>query len=1650
LEAVDPEIRQLLDETRSNCDQFNINDTIERVQRALKIADSRGLIGDRALAEATLASAYIGQAKFEFAFSTFQRALQDAIDSKNGVLEADILTSLASEAQLKGNLPQAIELTSRALRISEKSGSLYEKARALGELGRMKLLLGKVDEAFQSIDEALKIDNLNGYRFQALHLVYRGYYLGVTQKPDQAIDSFVQAKTKALAVRDAYSFIMAENSYAFGLVQKGRADEAITELMLIKQGDLRKFIQDSKEQACMASALQLPVLHLTVLEGLTNVLEAANQKEKELEIWQEAYSYSGDHGIVLGEAQAAQKIASLDNQLKKTDDALKYYAIAADSYRKLQNDPLLAQVELSQALLLIQVGRGKEAIPFEQEVASYAKRHSLRSPEFIAYGVLAEIYQPGGDLERARDALEKALSLVQPGPFDDEIDNRYVLEDYLRLADVYRALKSPSQELVSIHKAFLVAVHLKDEKVQENLVGYLDQRLKDLVIRELVNQRQKEGQLTESLLYSCILFIRDGMPKPGEDNSNWNRILTLPFQIAQTPEGAKALTELLDQVDSFLGFPKTVMLDALARYYIFSANDPALAEKYALRSEEIVRGSTANVSSLRAESACVLAIAYSRGLKTSLAKSKLAECSKFAKEANDEQSLNFAAAANAFVQTGIGDPASARDSLEELLAKVPDNPELHIELAISLASSKLYEQAASQLDFAVAKLMSKGDRKTAAGAYVRVAIALNPDNALKAQELQLQYLQKGQRIYHGLNALPEETGVLNALGEYYLKLSKVKAAVDYFNKAYDLAQRANREDLAAQATSDLGNAYQAQKDFSKAREFHKRAAAAYLKLNSPLQQVISLESLAEDYVAINETDDALSSFLEARKVAERIPALNQYFLDYFLGEFYRKQGQFEKSLATFRESVEITKLAGDVEHCAYSHLEIAELDGLIGGWEDAVGESEIALNLFQGLGDKKGQAASWALLTGIYSDRSSSLKNFDKAQESYAKAQELGYGESLQLDLMEVNLQTGKYAEAAKIAKDSVQRCAKISNVDCQAHGLLSLSEAQRLNGEVKAARSSLNEARPLASKSQDVYLLGRLLYAEARLLNSEGKLDEALASYKQLIALIEGVKGKLDAKDQKSLSENYGYIYNELVSLLYSMSYRDSEGRLKFASESLEYAEINKAKQFVESWGRVFIDQMRRSLPGQIQETERSLFAKRDRLLSQLNTFAASAAPFSVAEKDRAKAELTAIQEEVASFLKELRRVSPQYAAVAYPEAIQIASLPLRKAETFVEFKMTDDSTFAWIVQNRSGANELVSFYKVPKTRAWFLDRISLLRKALNSGHQETVDWKVSEELFAALFPGEASTIVTESQDIIFIPDDVLFALPFELFSPQASKGDFVFLRKASTYYPSAVSFRLERTASHPSNWQKAFLGLADPITSSEDDRFEAATTIVPLVPQSTVRNNENRDDQASSSTNPSSLKSRGYSFDRLPGTAIEVRKIATLLQKTNERVEIRVGIDATKNELLDTDLSKFRFLHFATHGVLAVDTNISEPALVLSFDGVASSHMFLAMSEILGLKLQPESVVLSACNTGSGNISRAEGVMSLGRAFLAAGSSSVTVSLWQVSDESTAVLMEEYYRNLLSGKKKSVALAEARYTIFAKGFKEPFFWAPFILIGE
>src|SRR5262249_6213234 len=92
---------------------------------------------------------------------------------------------------------------------------------------------------------------------------------------------------------------------------------------------------------------------------------------------------------------------------------------------------------------------------------------------------------------------------------------------------------------------------------------------------------------------------------------------------------------------------------------------------------------------------------------------------------------------------------------------------------------------------------------------------------------------------------------------------------------------------------------------------------------------------------------------------------------------------------------------------------------------------------------------------------------------------------------------------------------------------------------------------------------------------------------------------------------------------------------------------------------------------------------------------------------------------------------------------------------------------------------------------------------------------------------------------------------------------------------------------------------------------------------------------------------------------------------------------------------------------------------------------------------------VVLSACDTGSGEVKLGQGVYGLRRALVVAGAETVVMSLWNVNDESTHLLMSAYYRNLLAGQRRVAALREAMLTL-RRTHPAPHFWAPFLALGR
>jgi CHAT domain-containing protein/Tfp pilus assembly protein PilF len=187
------------------------------------------------------------------------------------------------------------------------------------------------------------------------------------------------------------------------------------------------------------------------------------------------------------------------------------------------------------------------------------------------------------------------------------------------------------------------------------------------------------------------------------------------------------------------------------------------------------------------------------------------------------------------------------------------------------------------------------------------------------------------------------------------------------------------------------------------------------------------------------------------------------------------------------------------------------------------------------------------------------------------------------------------------------------------------------------------------------------------------------------------------------------------------------------------------------------------------------------------------------------------------------------------------------------------------------------------------------------------------------------------------------------------------------------------------------------------------------------------------------------------LPGTEAEVRAISSMFTAKDMKATVNLFDQANESLIKETAISDYNVLHLATHGV--VDEYNPELSRIFLQTTTPSEDGNLFAGEIYNLKLNADLVTLSACQTGLGKISKGEGVIGLSRALVYAGARNIIVSYWSVADESTAELMKEFYRGLLSkgqiGDFHS-SLQDAKVNLMQGGkFASPYYWAPFILIG-
>ena len=183
--------------------------------------------------------------------------------------------------------------------------------------------------------------------------------------------------------------------------------------------------------------------------------------------------------------------------------------------------------------------------------------------------------------------------------------------------------------------------------------------------------------------------------------------------------------------------------------------------------------------------------------------------------------------------------------------------------------------------------------------------------------------------------------------------------------------------------------------------------------------------------------------------------------------------------------------------------------------------------------------------------------------------------------------------------------------------------------------------------------------------------------------------------------------------------------------------------------------------------------------------------------------------------------------------------------------------------------------------------------------------------------------------------------------------------------------------------------------------------------------------------------------SLQPIPAAGQEIANIAKLMKGDGF-----YGHDATEDKFSKIS-SQYRIIHLSTHGK-ANDKMGDYSYLAFTETKDSIENELLYVRELYNLSLNAEMVVLSACETGIGQLQRGEGVVSLARAFSYAGAKSIITTLWEVTDEKSKLLMIDFYKNLVRGRSKDESLWRAKRRFMKKVSSDPFYWSGFIGIGD
>ena len=934
--------------------------------------------------------------------------------------------------------------------------------------------------------------------------------------------------------------------------------------------------------------------------------------------------------------------------------------------------------------------------------------------------------------------------------------------------------------------------------------------------------------------------------------------------------------------------------------------------------------------------------------------------------------------------------------------------------------------------------LALAEQNTAQGTDTTKTITHVDSVLAKADSLLGEYkLDEAYELYNSVRDSIVESGekekiwsLYHIFGAVYYYGSQYDSALFYWESALNIGKIMKDKEKILRNLGNIGIVYMDiavnNADYDNAISYHEQAIEIAREIGDKNVEINLLNSIGIIFYRLYKHDKSILYHQQALKIAREIgDRRREGGILGNIGNNYINLGNYDKSLSYQQQALNISREFGDrkLEGNSLGNIALTYLD--LGEYDKALSYSQQTLEIAKEIGNRILEGNSLSYTATAYNK----FGKYDKALLYYQQRLEIARVTGNRIEesraLGNIGIVYGNLGEYDK-ALSYLQETG--SEAPIWLHGI---GFIYRKCGDYVNALEYSNKAL-VAFKRIGAEEWIRQSYTDiADIYLEAGQLCDALANYEKAIEIAESIRSKLVSSEQKMgyFAQVVG-MYTSAFDVSYDLY--EQTGDISYLENGFRYLESSRSRalldQLAEAKGN-----LREGVPDSLLDKEHSAMSRlgwlAEKLTGEKSKREEEQDTLRIAEWD---SELMGKEEELDRLRVTMIKVSPRYADLQYPEPMtleQVQNGLLDDETALLEYITAGSFAYLYCV-----TKDTFAIYKIPgniETRPV----VELMRNTLSSSGGAFGNFvSASSALYEnCLKPAEA---LFKDKPILLISGDGPFSyIPFEVLLTDTTGSDwtdapYLVAAKSIHYTPSATI--LYQNHIHPKEYageRLAFVGFGDPVYDSEREYLV--------------------EDSSSVSTEQLAMRSafgdstrRG--FERLPYTSEEIEAIAGLLGKKQSAFYLRE--DASENNAKNEDLSPYRYVHFACHGVFN-EHKPSYSGLMLTSD--STDNGFLQMYEIYNLDLNADLIALS-CQTGIGVDVSGEGLIGLTRAFMYAGTPAVLVSLWSINDASTSEFMTGFYSKLKKNGRME-ALRKTQQSFIESGeYSHPFYWAPFILMGE